>query len=349
MKLTRREFIETAGGAFVAGIATTNATAGTPLLEKLELFRAGEGGYALYRIPGLLVTRRGSLLAWCEARKRPSSDWGTIDIQMRRSTDGGKTFDAPRTIANVEGPKQKNPAAIAQKLGTNDEVTYNNPVMIADKNGAVHFLFCLEYMRCFYARAWAKSIREHVVSRTMPPWRADPQHSQFANDARLSAQEIETVRRWVDEGAKEGDPKDLPPAHEIKRIAIRNFLFQIPAGAERHRVTACYTFDRAVRALGKGKVVLFACTQEGHSWQLRSNDDGKTWSEPRFLAVSSKMTTRHLFGAEPYVTLTYSDALADKGQLHIFIPHLWRQVLHVRMSERDLLKLPTKRDLFPGQ
>lgn len=199
------------------------------------------------------------------------------------------------------------------------------------------------------ARAWAKSIREQVVSRAMPPWRANSNYGEFSNDARLSVEEIDTIRRWVDEGAKEGDPKDLPPAHEIKRIEIRNFLFQIPAGAERHRVTACYTFDRAVRALGKGKVVLFARTQEGHSWQLRSNDDGKTWSEPRFLAVSSKMTTRHLFGAEPYVTLTYSDALADKGQLHIFIPHLWRQVLHVRMSERDLLKLPTKRDLFPDQ
>jgi sialidase-1 len=132
---------------------TTPTATTAPLLEKLNLWRAGEGGYALYRIPGLLVTKRGSVLAWCEARKTPRGDWGTIDIQMRRSTDGGRTFDAPRTIANVEGPKQKNPVALAQKLGTNDEVTYNNPVMIADKNGAVHFLFCLEYMRCFYARS----------------------------------------------------------------------------------------------------------------------------------------------------------------------------------------------------
>ncbi len=122
--------------------------------EKLDLFRAGEGGYTLYRIPGVLVTAKGTILAWCEARKRPSSDWGTIDILMRRSTDGGKTFDEPCKIAEVEGPKMKNPAAIAQKLGTDDEVTYNNPVMVADRStGAVHFLFCLEYMRCFYSRS----------------------------------------------------------------------------------------------------------------------------------------------------------------------------------------------------
>lgn len=152
MNLTRREFI-VSSGAIITSAAASSLTTAAPLLEKRELWRAGEGGYALYRIPGLLVTRRGSVLAWCEARKRSISDWGAIDIQMRRSTNGGKTFDAPRTIANVEGPKQKNPVALAQKLETNDEVTYNNPVMIADKNGTVHFLFCLEYMRCFYARS----------------------------------------------------------------------------------------------------------------------------------------------------------------------------------------------------
>jgi mono/diheme cytochrome c family protein len=61
-------------------------------------------------------------------------------------------------------------------------------------------------------RPWAKSIREKVVKREMPPWYADPNHGEFANDARLTEQQIETIRAWVDGGAKEGDPKDLPPA-----------------------------------------------------------------------------------------------------------------------------------------
>src|SRR5262245_55633016 len=50
-------------------------------------------------------------------------------------------------------------------------------------------------------RPWAKSIREKVVSREMPPWFADPNHGQFANDARLQPEEIETIRAWVDAGA----------------------------------------------------------------------------------------------------------------------------------------------------
>jgi mono/diheme cytochrome c family protein len=61
-------------------------------------------------------------------------------------------------------------------------------------------------------RPWAKSIREQVSTRTMPPWYADPNHGKFANDRSLMPQQIETVRAWVEAGAPEGDPKDLPPA-----------------------------------------------------------------------------------------------------------------------------------------
>ena len=62
------------------------------------------------------------------------------------------------------------------------------------------------------ARPWAKAIREAVLSRKMPPWFADPRWGDFANDARLSASEIETIKTWVDGGAAEGDPHDLPAA-----------------------------------------------------------------------------------------------------------------------------------------
>ena len=62
------------------------------------------------------------------------------------------------------------------------------------------------------ARPWARSIRESVATGRMPPWHADPRYGEFANDARLSQKEIDTIIAWVNQGAKEGDPKDLPPA-----------------------------------------------------------------------------------------------------------------------------------------
>jgi hypothetical protein len=60
-------------------------------------------------------------------------------------------------------------------------------------------------------RPWAKSIREKVITRQMPPWSADPRHGDFDNVMRLSQSEIDTLARWVDEGAKEGEARFLPP------------------------------------------------------------------------------------------------------------------------------------------
>src|SRR5215475_14690290 len=61
-------------------------------------------------------------------------------------------------------------------------------------------------------RPWARSIREKVISREMPPWHADPHVGQFLNDHRLTQAEIDTITAWVDDGAKEGESRDLPPA-----------------------------------------------------------------------------------------------------------------------------------------
>jgi len=140
----------------LALLSCVTVQAAEPLLTKQDLFVSGEDpAYNVYHIPGVVVTAKGTVLAWCEARKRPSgvSDWDDIRILLRRSTDDGKTWSAPKSIADVPGPKTKNPSALQMKNVDPNDVTYNNPVLIADKNGAVHMLFCLEYMRAFYQRS----------------------------------------------------------------------------------------------------------------------------------------------------------------------------------------------------
>jgi hypothetical protein len=59
-------------------------------------------------------------------------------------------------------------------------------------------------------RPWAKSIRQRVVERQMPPWSADPHYGKFSNDPSLSQKEIDTIVSWVDAGAPKGDDKDMP-------------------------------------------------------------------------------------------------------------------------------------------
>src|SRR5262245_14652187 len=134
-------------------LATSAASIGAaPFIEKHDLFTAGDGGYKLYHIPGIVVTAKGTVLAWCEARKK-GSDWDDIHILLRRSIDDGRTWSEPQNIAHVQGPKAKNPFALRLKNVVASDVTYNNPVLIADRDGTVHMLFCLEYMRCFYQRS----------------------------------------------------------------------------------------------------------------------------------------------------------------------------------------------------
>ena len=62
------------------------------------------------------------------------------------------------------------------------------------------------------ARPWARSIKERVATRQMPPWHIDKTVGvqKFKNDMSLSDEQIATIVAWVDQGAVQGDPKDLP-------------------------------------------------------------------------------------------------------------------------------------------
>src|SRR5262245_45184226 len=60
------------------------------------------------------------------------------------------------------------------------------------------------------ARPRAAKIKTAVVSGKMPPWFADPHYGKFSNSMGLSASEIDTIVKWADGGAPQGDPRDLP-------------------------------------------------------------------------------------------------------------------------------------------
>jgi hypothetical protein len=65
------------------------------------------------------------------------------------------------------------------------------------------------------ARPWARAVRQKVVAREMPPWGADPTVATYANDVSLKQHEIDTITAWVDGGAPQGHPADLPKAPQF--------------------------------------------------------------------------------------------------------------------------------------
>ena len=80
--------------------------------EQQDLFISGEEGYKRYRIPALAVTTRGTILAFCEARKFTGRDSDQIDLFLRRSLDNGKTFQDVQLVSSQDGWVCGNPAPV---------------------------------------------------------------------------------------------------------------------------------------------------------------------------------------------------------------------------------------------
>lgn len=79
------------------------------------VYVSGQGGYHTYRIPSLVVSKAGTLLALAEGRKASASDTGDIDVLLKRSTDGGKTW-SPADVVWDDGPNTcGNPCAVLDR------------------------------------------------------------------------------------------------------------------------------------------------------------------------------------------------------------------------------------------
>ena len=158
--------------------------------------------------------------------------------------------------------------------------------------------------------------------------------------------------------------------------------------------------------LGGGKALILVRSSEGHLWEIRSDDDGRTWSDPKPTALvhpdappmlfhhpdgktlvafhhnsHSGSHFKHTDRSEIWVSLStdqgrtwseprfvfanalaaasksswhdhqcsYLDAFADGNDLHLFIPHRWKRALHLHLKASDLNNLPTKAELAAAE
>lgn len=107
-----------------------------PVFETVATVFDPGSAYATTRIPALVSSKKGTLLAFCEARVQNAGDWADMDILLRRSVDGGKTWLPTQTFAARE---PKTPTS--------------NCTPIVDADGrTIHVLYQRGYSRCFYVK-----------------------------------------------------------------------------------------------------------------------------------------------------------------------------------------------------
>jgi sialidase-1 len=322
-----------------------------PLMEKTVLFTERADGFTLYRIPGIVVTAKGTVLAYCEARKFSDADRGEIEIHLRRSIDGGRTFAPAKQVAHLGPRLPRNPHMPAKKatkdMGGPNEQTVNNPVAIATPSGAVHLIYCVEYMRAFHlhsdddGQTWSTPVE---ITSTFDAFRPDldwqaiatgPGHAIEMKDGRLC------VPFWM--------------ATYEKKAPLRKAvgtIFSDDGGKtwQRGDIALPEAGEPNIAPLADGGVILTARNNDPRNRRVvaRSPDGATQWTKPTFAnellepGCMAGITTHPGRAPKPGPLLIFSNPHTTERE------HAARRDVTIHLSRDDGLTWPVSKTLQSG-
>jgi len=327
-------------------------------LERFDVFQNGEDGFHTIRIPALVVTPAGSVLAFAEGRKDSYADDGAVALVMRRSEDGGETWSPIRIVhdfaANTDAP-----------------ITTGNPCPIVDREtGSVVLLFARDNERAYCTRShddgntWSEPIEITATFDELDcPDRArlafGPCHGIQMRSGRLVAPvwvhrlTLEQVKAMKREHGE--DYAGYAARPDLMRTGV---VVSDDGGATWQAgglvpATVPWLNESTVFEADDGTLVLNSRAHlAGCRAQTVSHDGGQTWREPELRealidptcqGATLKLQHGPMAGA---VLLSHLDQ--DRTKINATNPLLHRGNLTLRLSRDDGATWPVKRPLEPG-
>ncbi|MCA9089775.1 MAG: exo-alpha-sialidase [Planctomycetaceae bacterium] len=304
--------------------------------EETVVFSSGQDGYHTFRIPAVVATQQGTLLAFCEGRKSSGSDTGDIDLVLRRSSDGGKTWSPLEVIWDDGANTCGNPCPVV------DESTGTIWLLLTWNSGNIH-------EGKIQSGFGADSRRVFVSSST-----DDGKHWSTPTDITSVTKLPEWS--WYATGPGAGIQKQhgphagrlvIPCDHKIPTAAGTQFrshviysddhgaTWQLGGVAPRDKVNECEVVE-----LNDGRLLLNMRNYD-RSVAARqicfSSDGGETWTDQRHDPALVEPTCQASVRRVGEV-LVFSNPGHPKS----------REALTIRLSRDDGKTWPESRVLFPG-
>lgn len=238
------------------------------------IFRQGTYNFECYRIPSVTKSAKGTILAFAEARRlRSNGDSGDIDVVLKRSTDGGRTWNPQKTVWDD---------------GNN---TCGNPVPIAAADGTIHLLMSWNYEKDQWSTlvgGTSKDKRKVFYSKSTDDGET------WSTPVEITSSIVPEGARWYATGPNHGiqiqngpykgrliSPDYFVVNRDGKNVSLSQISYSDDGGKtwKAGNPTSADGGECCVAERPDGSLVLFCRTSSSfHKWAV-STDGGVNWSE----------------------------------------------------------------------